>query len=172
MASAESDDGEAYRGLVGAIPYAIRRSDSWLFRCYGIVGGVIAGFVTLLFGLGLILLIGETAGVGGGSFTVSRAFFVVVGLFAVGPMVAPILFVARRHRRGLAVDSRYDAALAASGFLFVVALYAGAVVSAPREGTAGPAVEAAYALPRVAGIVPPLAAAVLTVLLHRRLAAA
>ncbi|MFB6128021.1 MAG: hypothetical protein ABEJ79_12110 [Halolamina sp.] len=167
-----SDSDEPYRGIVRAIPYAIRTSDSTLFRAYGLVGTLVAVFVGLLFGLALVVLIGRTAGTDGGTFTLSRAFFALVGLFAVGPLLAPVLFVARRHRRDDAVHPRYDAALGLSGFLFVAALYVGLVVSTPatdQVADANPVVTALYALPRAAGLVPPLVVAVATVVVHRTL---
>ena len=161
---------EPYRGVVRAIPYAIRTSDSTLFRAYGLVGTLVAVFVGLLFGLALVVLIARTTGTDGGTFTLSRAFFALVGLFAVGPLLAPVLFVARRHRRGDAVHSRYDGALGLTGFLFVAALYVGLVVSTPgadQVADAGPVLATLYALPRVAGLVPPLVAAGTTVAVHR-----
>jgi hypothetical protein len=87
--------------------------------------------------------------------------------------------VARRHRqaqeRGEAVSGPYDAALAAAGYLFVVALYVGLVVSVPPDqqaaptGALAPLVAALYGLPQLAGLVPPLVAAVIILLCHRRL---
>lgn len=162
MTDPDGTDGrEAYRGLLGALRYAPRASDSLLFRSYALVGGVAAALVAIVFALGLVVLIAGTTGGSGGSLTLSRAFFVVVAMFVVAPLLAPILLVARRHRHGRAVPDaarRYDAALALAGYVFLASLYVGLVVSVPpayREPASG-AVAALYALPAVAGVIPPL----------------
>ncbi|AZH24425.1 hypothetical protein [Haloplanus aerogenes] len=167
-----------YRGVVGAFPYAFRASDSHLFRSYVALGGLLTVAVSLIFIAAVIGVIATTTGGRGGNLTLSRSFFAVVGLFVVVPLVAPVLFVARRHRRhrerGEPVDGPYDAALAATGYLFVVALYLGLVISVPPSqqttptGALAPVVAALYALPQLVGVVPPLLAAVLMLLCHRR----
>jgi hypothetical protein len=146
-----------YRGLPGAFPYAYRSSSSWLLRGYVVIGGLAAAFVAMLFGAGIVVLIGQSAGVGGGTFTLSRAFFVLVGFLAVAPMLAPVLLVARRHRHGHD-DDRYDAAAAAAGFLYLLGLWLGAVLASP----AGPNT------PPFLAPVPPLAAVGLLWIVHRR----
>ena len=181
---------DAYGGVFGAFPYAFRSSDSVLFKTYALLGGLLTFVVALLFGLALVVLIGSTAGVGGGTFSFSRAFFVLVGLLLVAPLLAPVLFVARRHRRGTA-DRSYDARMAATGYLFVLSVYVAGVISTPEAqqqsvadslgtvvlfGGSGievafsldplsvvlvPLVEFFYALPRLAGLVPPLLVAFL-----------
>jgi uncharacterized membrane protein YuzA (DUF378 family) len=176
---------DGYRGLFGAFPYAFRRSESWTFRSYVVLGGLAAGLVSLFVGIGLIVLIANTAGVGGGSLTLSRSFYVVVGLFAVAPMLAPVLLVARRHRRGrggsAAASRRYDALLAVAGYLFVVSVYVAVVISMPESwtldgevvtrpppsGPLAPVVAALYDLPRLSAVVPPLLAAGLIATVHR-----
>jgi len=166
-----------YRGVVGAFPYAFRASDSHLFRSYVVLGGLLTVAVSLLFIAAVIGVIATTTGGRGGSLTLSRSFFAVVGLFVVVPLVAPVLFVARRHRRAGddPADGPYDAALAAAGYLFVVALYVGLVVSIPPSqqtaptGPLAPVVAALYSLPQLAGVVPPLVAAAVILLCHRRL---
>lgn len=168
-----TDEG-GYAGLVGAIPYAFRASDSRLFRSYVAVGGALALLVGVLFGLALVVAVFRTLGAGGGTFTFSRAFLITVGLLVVLPLLAPVLLVARRHRRR-GSDARYDAAMAAAGYLFVLSLYAGLLISTPAAqqetppALLGPIVSALYALPRVGGLVPPILAAALIVLVHRRL---
>ena len=79
----------AYRGVFGAFPYAARASDSWLFRSYALVSVVVGGGLALLFAFGLVVLVAQTAAITGGSLTLSRAFYVVVGLFIVAPVIAP-----------------------------------------------------------------------------------
>lgn len=168
-----------YGGILGAFPYAFRASDSRLFRSYVALGGVLTVAVSLLFVAAVIVVIAGTTGGRGGNLTLSRSFFAVVGLFVVVPLVAPVLFVARRHRRrrerGEDADGPYDAALAAAGYLFIGALYVGLVVSVPPAqqttptGALAPVVAALYALPQPAGVVPPLVTAALIVVLHRGL---
>jgi hypothetical membrane protein len=165
-------DEEAYSGLFGAIPYALRASRSWLFKAYVVVGGLAALVVAILMTLALVTLVSRTATAGGGSLTLSRAFFVLVGLFIVGPLLAPILFVARRHRR-VGDKKTYDASLALAGYLFFAALYVGLVITIPtgqQEAVGGAlagVVGFLYALPQVWGLVPPVAAAVGIYLTHR-----
>jgi hypothetical protein len=167
-----------YRGVVGAFPYAFRASDSHLFRSYVVLGGLLTVAVGLLFIAAVIGVIASTTGGRGGSLTLSRSFFAVVGLFVVIPLVAPVLFVARRHRRrerGGPADDPYDAVLAVAGYLFVVALYVGLVISVPPSqqttptGALAPVVDVLYGLPQLAGVGPPLVAAAVILLSHRRL---
>lgn len=171
----ESDAGadDAYGGLFSAFPYAYRASDSRLFRSFVVGGGLLSLVIALLFVLSLVVLISNTGSGTGGTFTFSRAFLLVLMLLVIGPLLAPVLFVARRHRRtGSTVD--YDRALAAGGYLFVVGLYLGLVISTPAEqeraatGALGPVLATLYALPRAAGVVPPLLAAAAIAVLHRR----
>jgi hypothetical protein len=164
-----------YGGLLGAFPYAARTTDSWLCRSYVAVGGLLAVAVSVLFVAAVIGIIAGTTGGRGGSLTLSRSFVAVVGLFVVVPLVAPVLFVARGHRRDGGDRTTYDAALAATGYLFVVALYAGLVISVPPAqqttptGALAPVVATLYALPQLAGLGPPAAGAALILLVHRRL---
>jgi hypothetical protein len=177
-----TDADASYNGVFGAFPYAYRRSDSRLFRLYTVVGALAALLVTFAFLLALFVLIANTAGTAGGTFTFSRAFFVVIALAIVGPLIAPILLVARHHRRE-GGDARYDAALAVAGFLFIGSLYLGLVASVPacfildgeqvcRDAPSGlfaPVIAALYAVPSVAAVLIPAAAAVLILLVHRAL---
>jgi hypothetical protein len=175
------DAGEAaersYGGLPGALPYAFRRSDSRLFKSYVVVGGLVALGIVVFFGMAVVVAVSETLGAVGGTFTFSRAFVLFVGLLVVVPVLAPILLVARRHRRGGSTRT-YDRALAASGYLFVPAMYLLLVITAPPDlreappAALAPVVEWLYALPPVAGVVPPLVAAAVTYLVHRRYRAA
>jgi len=165
-------DEDTYGGIFGAFPYAFRRSESRLFRSYVVIGGGLAALVTLLFTFGLVTLVANTVGTAGGVFTFSRAFFIFVGMLVVVPLVAPVLSVARRHRR-TASTPRYDAALALAGYLFVVALYLGLIISTPAEqqdpvsGPLAPVVATLYGLPRLAGLVPSALASVGIYLAHR-----
>lgn len=169
-----ADGDDAYRGALGAFPYAFRASDSWTFRSYVAVAGTLAAVSLALMVLALVGWIASTANQSM-LVVLSRGFLVVVWLFVVVPTVAPVLLVARRHRRGRTVDPRYDPLLAATGYLFVASLYVALLASAPpgARGTppaaVAPLVEALYALPPLAGLAPPAVAAALIVLAHRRL---
>ncbi|MDG5777345.1 hypothetical protein VB773_03065 [Haloarculaceae archaeon H-GB2-1] len=167
-------DDDAYGGVFGAFPYALRASESWLFKLYAVVGGVLAGLFTLLFAFSLVVLVASTLGGRGGTFTFSRAFLLLIALFVVGPTAAPILLVARRLRRGES-DDGYESAMAISGFLFLGSLYLGLLASIPPaqqrpvSGVLAPVVHTLYGLPPLAGLVPPLLAAALLLVVHRRL---
>jgi hypothetical protein len=169
------EDADAYGGLPGAFPYAARASDSWLFRAYVPVAALVAGVLTLLFGLSLLALVAGTAGMRGGSVTLSRAFFVVVGLLVAGPAVAPVLLVARRHRRrAVPPGARHDAGFALLGFLFLAATFVGVAMTVPpahRDPVSGPLavlVRPLYAADGRLGALPPLLAALLVALYARR----
>lgn len=170
---------DEYGGALGAVPYALRRSDSWLFRSYVLLGGLVALLVALLTLLGIVVLFGQTADFRGGSLTLSRSFFALVGLFAFVPLIAPMLLVARRHRREGSKPS-YDRWLAASGYLFILSLYGGVVASIPAEfeldgdvqtrqappDLLEPIVGALYAIPPEFSAVVPLAGAVVIAGVH------
>jgi len=173
-AESAAGEGRSYKGIFGAFPYAFRASDSWLFRSYALVGGLAAGGVVVLFALALVVAIDATTGGGDGTFTFSRAFFVFLMLLVVAPLVAPILAVARRHRRGSAAtrdeSTGHDRALAASGYLFLLSLYLGLAISVPpalQEDSPGAVGAFLYSLPRLAGVGPPLAGAALVYLVYR-----
>jgi len=117
----------------------------------------------------------ETAEVQSGTFLFSRSLYVIAGFAAVAPLLAPLLFVARRHRRGDPVKAGYDRKLAYGGFLFLISLYVGMVISAPaelRDPTESVVVGApSTGSPQVAGVVPPVLAALVVFAIHYRLRA-
>ncbi|MFB6189470.1 MAG: hypothetical protein ABEI57_06270 [Halapricum sp.] len=170
----EPSEERTYGGLLGAFPYAFRRSSSRLFRSYVVIGGLVALLVAFTFVLALVDLLGSTASAEGGVFTFSRSFYIVVALFVTAPVLAPVLFVARRHRHGYA-DRLYDRDMAIAGYLFVFSLYVLLVISAPpgfrdpasQYGALAPAIQFLYDLPQLAGLVPPLIAAAFVYLVHR-----
>lgn len=170
----ETADGaadDAYNGVLGAFPYAIRASESRLFKSYGIVGGVLAGLVAFMFTLSLVGIVANTTGTAGGVFSFSRAFVIFVGFVVVFPLIAPILSVARRHRRS-ASTPRYDAAVGLAGYVFILSLYLALVLSIPpeqQEPTSSAIIQVFYDLPAVYGLVPPTLAGGLLYLVHRRL---
>lgn len=165
--------GETYGGVFGAFPYAFRASDSGLFRSYVVLGGLLAALVTVVFAAALIQLVANTLGTAGGTTTFVRSFYIVLGALVVVPVLAPVLLVARRHRRQGSRPA-YDRALAAAGYLFAASLYVALIVAAPPAlrdaptGVTAPIVSVLYALPAPAGIVPPVLAVGIGYLLHRR----
>lgn len=165
-------DDEAYTWALGAFPYALRTTRSWLCKGYVVFGGLFALFGTLVFLFALVGLLGALSSASAGTLTFQPALYLLGWLFVVGPIVAPILLVARRHRHGTD-DRGYDFLLAATGFLFTASLYVAAVVSTPeaqqeavRPGAFAPVVRFLYDLPQVAGVVPPVLAALVVVVVH------
>ena len=90
---------DEYGGLLGAFPYAVRRSDSRLFRAYAVLGGLLASVLAVFFTFALVVSVASTAALAGGTVTFVRSIFIVFGFLVVAPLVAPVLLVARRHRR-------------------------------------------------------------------------
>ncbi|MFB6089420.1 MAG: hypothetical protein ABEJ97_00030 [Halobellus sp.] len=169
-----------YGGVVGAYPYAFRSSESRLFKLYVVASALAVALIGLFVGIALVVLIGETAAVQGGSLTLSRAFYVVVGLLVVLPAIAPTLVVARRRRKNAGASARHEAALAAAGFVFLLSLYLGLVASMPAtfaldgetvtrpapSGLFAPVIAALYAIPPVLSWIVPLAGAALVGIAH------
>ncbi|RLM56498.1 hypothetical protein DVK02_08305 [Halobellus sp. Atlit-31R] len=170
-----------YDGIFGAFPYAFRSSESRLFKLYVVASTLAVGLIGLLIGIALIVLISETAAVQGGSLTLSRSFYVVIGLLVVLPAIAPVLLVARRRRKEIESSARHEAALAVTGFLFLFSLYLGLVASMPEtfvldgetvtrpapSGLFAPVVAGLYAIPAVLSWVVPLVGAGLVAAAHR-----
>ncbi len=169
--STETDD-DGYGGVLGTYPYAFRRSRSRLMRSYVVLGGLFTLFTAVLFTFAFVTTVASTLGAGGGTFTFVRSFVLVVGMLVVVPLMAPVILVARRHRRE-GSTRQYDRALAASGYLLAVAVYLLLVISAPPalrddpSGALAPLVSTLYDLPAVAGAIPPLVAIAIGYLLHR-----
>ncbi|MFD1585928.1 hypothetical protein ACFR9U_02960 [Halorientalis brevis] len=164
-------DEDAYNGVLGAFPYAIRASESLLFKTYGVIGGLLAGLIAFLFTLSLVGIVANTTGTAGGVFSFSRAFVIFVGFVVVFPLIAPVLSVARRHRR-TGSTPRYDAALGLAGYVFVLSLYLALLLSIPpeqQEPTSNAVVQLFYDLPGIYGLVPPTLAGLVLYLVHRRL---
>ena len=166
-----SGDG-SYGGVLGAFPYAFGASSSRLFRSYVVIGGLIAILGTLLFAASVVTILANTFRTAGGTFTFSRAFVVVVALAIVGPIMAPVLLAARRHRRGKG-SATYDRAIATAGYGFLFAIYLALVISAPPGARddppafLAPVVQVLYDLPQVAGLVPLVVGAAAIYLVHR-----
>jgi len=134
-----------YRGLLGAIRAAFRWSDSYLFRAYAVVSVLVGGFATLLLVLGVVAWLATPAPIG------QRALLGVIALLLLVPLLAPVLVVARRHRRGTP-DRQADAIVGLGGFGFVIAVYLALLISDPNPhavtGPLGPLVAVIDALPR------------------------
>ncbi len=166
-------NGDGYGGVLGTYPYAFRRSSSRVFRSYVLLGGLATALIAVLFTFAVVGVVANTAGGPGGTFTFARSFVLLLGFLVVFPLMAPVILVARRHRRHVS-SVAYDRALAAAGYLFLLSLYLGLVPTTPSElresprGVFAPVVETLYGLPAVAGAVPPLVALVVGYLLHRR----
>jgi len=170
-----------YDGVFGAFPYAFRSSESRLFKLYVVASALVIGLIALLVGIAVVVLIGQTAAVQGGSLTLSRAFYIVIGLLVVLPAIAPVLIVARRRRRTDDSSTRHETALAITGFVFILSLYLGLVASMPEtfaldgetvtrpppSGVFAPVIAGLYAIPPVFSWVVPLAAALLVGAAHR-----
>lgn len=170
-ATAQHSTGRSYGGLVTAFPYSFRASDSRVFRAYAFVAGSLGLLLILLYGMTLTVWFFSTLGQSA-IVTISNAFLGVVALFVLGPLFAPVLLVARHHRRGDA-DAGYDFRMALAGFLFVASLYVGLVISVPPDqqqpvsGLFGSIAEQFYALPQAVGVVAPLLAAMLIFAIDR-----
>lgn len=164
---------EAYSTVFGAFPYAFRHSESRLFRTYVVVGTLVALLAALAFLLSLMVTLSDTAAGEVGTFSFARAFVIFAGLLVVGPLIAPILSVARRRRtdRG---DAGYEKILGVLGYLFVASLYLFLLITAPPEfrdppsGPLAPAIETLYGLDPLFGALPPVAVAIAMYLAHRR----
>ncbi|WP_336000599.1 hypothetical protein [Halorientalis halophila] len=177
-----SDDERAYRGLFGAFPYAFRVSDSRLYRSYVVIGGLLATLTALAFAVSVMVQLGNSVGTPGGVFTFSRAFIIFVGALVFAPLVAPVLYFARRRRiQGAGLDGRYDLAMGIAGYAFIFALYVGLVISIPEcynfgdevtcrdpaSGLFAPVIRVLYALPSITGLVPPTLAGLAIVAVDR-----
>lgn len=154
-----------YAGLVGAYAYAIRESDSWLLRSYVVASALVGLFVALLLTLAVVTWVANPTGLFG-----ERALLGVVAILVLGPMAAPVLIVARRHRHGTG-HRRADLALGLAGYAFLASIYLGLLISDPSDhavsGLLAPAVAALDTLPAVYGFLPPVIAVVLLLLAVR-----
>jgi hypothetical protein len=169
MTDAATTGEEDYSGLFGAFRYSFRVSDSLVFRLYVLLSFALGVLLAFTFVLALVrwfyLTLGHSA-----LETTSNAFLGVIALFVLGPLFAPVLFVARRHRRDEGKDATYDTVLALSGVLFLISLYVGIVISVPpqyQSANTGALGRFLYSLPQLSGLLPPIAAALLIFVLHR-----
>lgn len=155
---------DAYAGLLGAYVFALRRSPSWIFRSYVIVSAVVGLFTAVLLVLAVISWAASPVAFG------ERAFLGVIGILLLVPLATPVLVVARRRRRTDAVAAG-DRWLGLAGYGFVVAIFIALFVSDPSThavgGPAAPVVAWLDGLPDRFGLVAPVVAALLIVLVVR-----
>jgi hypothetical protein len=167
---------EAYSGVLGAVPYAVRRSESRLFRAYAVLGGLLAALLAVFFTLALVNAIAES--VGGGSLSGYRALVLLFGLAVGLPVVGPILLVARRHRRaaergGRPPDRGYDSLMGVLGVAALLSVYAALIISAPERfqsevrGPLAVVATALYDAPAAASPLPPVVVVVAMLTLDR-----
>lgn len=168
---------ETYSGVLGAFPYALRRSESRLLRLYTVIAGVLTALLAVFFALALVKAIADS--VGGGSVSGYRALVLLLGVAVVTPVMGPVLLTARRHRRAEETDARpptlgYERLMGALGFLFLLAGYAALVISVPASfqsapsGPLAPLVTLLYDAPVVASPLPPAVVALAMLLVDRR----
>jgi uncharacterized membrane protein YjgN (DUF898 family) len=173
---------EGYRGVFGAHRFALHRARSRLFQTYVIIAGLAVALIAVLIGMGLVLLIARTASAPGGSLTLSRSFYIVIGVLVVLPAMAPILVVARRHRRQRRIATRQERQLALVGFVYLLTIYLGIVASIPArfrldgewvarpppDGVFAPLVSVLYMIPQqLAWVLPLLGAIAIAVIIRR-----
>lgn len=177
----DEPDTSTYAGLLTAFPYAIRESGSRLFTLYAIASGLLSLVLGFYFAAAVAVAVANTLGATGGTFTFVRSFFVFVAFLVVAPVVGPVLFVAREHRRGRG-DVRYDRRMALLGVVYVFSLYLAAVISMPAEftldgdtatrpepsGLFAPVVSVLYAMPPLSSVLSPAVVALAMYLLDRR----
>lgn len=158
---------EDYSGVLTAVPYAFRRGRSRLFKAYVIVASLATLLVAVFVAAALVRVLAETAAAGPLDRLGSRALYVLLGVAVVLPTLAPVLFVARRHRRGDPTP-RYEFETALTGFVFLASVYVLLIASTPADlrQDAG-AATALYAIPTPVGVALALAAAALVYLVGR-----
>ena len=172
---------EGYRGVFGAHRFAFQRARSRLFQTYVVIAGIAVVLIALLITMGLVLLIARTASAPGGSLTLSRSFYIVIGLLVVLPAMAPILVVARRHRRQRQIATTQERQLALVGFVYLLSIYLGIVASIPSrfrldgewvtrpppDGVFAPVVSGLYMMPQqLAWVLPLLGATAIAVIIR------
>lgn len=161
----DASESAPYRGVLGAFRYAWRSTDSWGFRAYVVLAGVVTVGIAVVIVGGVLQLL-ATAGRSGGVAAFVRAFYIVVGVAVIAPVIAPVLVVARRRRLSRSVSRRAERRLGGAGVLFIALVYLGLVASTPPtnqravEGVFAPVAVWLYGLPRIAGLVFPVVGAV------------
>jgi len=145
------------------------------------VSGLLSVLLGFYFAAAVAVAVSNTLGSAGGTFTFVRSFYVFVAFGVVAPIVGPVLFVAREHRRGRG-DAVYDRRMALLGFAYFLALYAAAIISMPPSfaldgetvtrpapgGLLAPVVSVLYAMPPVSSVLPPAVVGVAMYLLDRQ----
>lgn len=155
---------EAYAGLVGAFVYASRQSRSWLFRLYVVTGAAVGLFIAVLLVLATITWIANPVAFG------ERLLLGVIGILLLAPLAAPVLIVARRHRRG-GSEPAADRWFGLTGYAFVAAIGLALYITDPSTHDVGGGMAPLAAwldgLPDLAGLLPPVVAALAIVAVAR-----
>lgn len=148
-------ENRTYGGLLGAFPYAFRQSPSWVFRSYVLLSAIVGLYVTLLLVLGGISWIARPSMIG------DIALLGVLGILVLVPLFTPVLVVARRYR--LTIERpETDRLFGLVGYVFLLSLYLGLLITDPAEHTAPGPLETVFVildgLPEIFGFLPPVVA--------------
>lgn len=153
-----SEDGPAYRGLLGAYPFAFRESPSWLFRSYVVASGLIGLYIAILLGLALVSWVANPVAFG------DRALLGVLMIAVLVPVFGPVLIVARRYRRA-ASTGVVDRWFAVAGYVVLFGFLLALLISDPNQhivpGPLGGLLALVDAIPRRFALVPPVIAVLL-----------
>lgn len=126
------EDGAAYRGLLGAYPFAFRQSPSWLFRSYVVTSALVGFYIAILLGLALVTWVANPVAFG------DRALLGVIMIAVLAPVFGPVLIVARRYRRA-ASSLTADRWFAVAGYSVLGGILLALLISDPTpHATAGP----------------------------------
>lgn len=154
------ENGAAYRGLLGAYPFAFRQSPSWLFRSYVVVSALSGLYIAILLGLALVSWIANPVAFG------DRALLGVIMIAVLVPVFGPVLIVARRYRRVTSTRSA-DRWFAIAGYAVLVGLMLALLISDPNQHTSPGPLSGLLALvdsiPRRYALVPPVASVLVLV---------
>lgn len=148
-----------------------RSSDSLVLRSYAVVSALAGIFLVLLVLLAMPLWIDQTEGQTPLNM-VGRSLLPLVALGLLVPLVGPVYYAAKNHRREYGTRGA-DALLGVTGYLFVASIYLSLVISAPADARSdppvviAPVVEFLYSLPPLAALAPPVLGAVLVFLAQR-----
>lgn len=158
------EDG-TYGGLFGAFPYAFRKSESLLFRTYVLASAISGLYIAILLVLGIVVWIADPLLVG------DKALLGVVGILVLGPLVAPVLVIARRYRLGIERPEA-DWLFGLVGYAFFGALYTGILITDPADHDAGWPLGSVFTvlddIPDVVGLLPPIIGALAIYAVIRR----
>lgn len=153
--------------VVGALRWAVVDGDSWLFRSYAVVAGLLGVFVGTMFVLALPVWVIEAGG--SALQRIGLGLLWLIGLALLAVLVLPMLLAARRRERG---RPERQVAFGIAGYAYVGSLYLALLASAPPDlrdparGPFAPVLEALYAMPAVSGAIFPIAGVVAILLVE------